>query len=150
MEFAKYIFLDVDGVLNCNTTEATAPSGCIGISDKFVKRLKEMVEATGARIVLSSDWRLDKESADYKYLTQKLKYKGGIQIYSHTPDLNWQRRGLEIRDWLVNHKVANYVILDDVCFADFNRELLDHFVQTDDWKGLTDEDIQKAIEILNR
>ena len=68
----KIIALDIDGVLNCDTTKARSPSGYIGVSDKLIKRLKKIVDDTGAKIVLSSDWRIDREeSKDFRYLRQK-------------------------------------------------------------------------------
>lgn len=148
MESRKYIFLDVDGVLNCDSTKALSPNGYVGISDKLVKRLKKILDSTNAKIVLSSDWRLSNDD-DYKYLAQKLKYKANAEIYSKTPDVSWLRRGYEIRKWLFERNVDNYVILDDIKFYDFNGSLAEHFVLTDPAVGLTDANVEAAIKILN-
>lgn len=52
----KVIFLDIDGVLNCNnTTEIFL--GITGIEDRLVEKLRAIVNATGAEIVLVSTWR---------------------------------------------------------------------------------------------
>lgn len=142
----KVLLLDVDGVLNGRDTKATAPSGCIGVGSRYIKRLKEIVDATDAKVVLTSDWRLARDE-DYLYLTQKL-YKGGIRLYSQTPNLRWQWRGREIREWLKEHDVDSYVILDDIFFDDF-EDMEQHLVLTDPDKGLTNQDVKKAIEILN-
>ena len=40
----KVIFLDVDGCLNCNSTKAVTPSGCVGVADKYIKRLKKIID----------------------------------------------------------------------------------------------------------
>ena len=53
----KVIFLDVDGVLNCQKTEAKC-RGFIGVDSKKVKLLKKIVDATDAKIVLSSSWKI--------------------------------------------------------------------------------------------
>ena len=51
--------------------------------------------------------------------------------------------------WLDNHKeeVLNYAILDDE--NDFLETQLKHYVQTDTYTGLTSEDADRIIEILN-
>lgn len=147
----KIIFADVDGCLNCNSTKAVTPSGCVGVADKYIKRLKKIIDLTGAQVVLSSDWKLANEK-DYRYLTNKLYYKGGIRIISQTPNIRWDWRGHEIREWLYENRdvVENYVVLDDIHFADFDDgDFYSHVVLTNPDEGLTDEDVDRAIEILN-
>ncbi len=41
------------------------------------------------------------------------------------------------------------MIIDDHEFADFDAEQKAHFVHTDSNKGLTEDDVKKAIEILS-
>lgn len=45
----KVIFLDIDGVLNSKGTST--------LDDTYISRLKEIVKATDAKIVLSSSWK---------------------------------------------------------------------------------------------
>ena len=58
---SKYIFLDIDGVLNSEEMLNHKPfpkcRGMMGIEKSKVKRLKQIVEATGAEIVLTSSWK---------------------------------------------------------------------------------------------
>ena len=58
-------------------------------------------------------------------------------------------RGMEIKEWLDKHgkKVSHYVIIDDM--DNFLPEQKSHFVLTDPEVGITDEDADKAIKILN-
>ena len=63
----KLIFLDVDGVLNRDTTEQHFEDDCLGA-------LKYLVDKTGARIVLSSTWRYTEETRES--VRAKLKEKG--------------------------------------------------------------------------
>ena len=56
VEGPKVIFLDVDGFLNCHSTKDSC-GGYIGIDDKKVALLKEIVDATGAIIILVSSWK---------------------------------------------------------------------------------------------
>lgn len=69
-------------------------------------------------------------------------------IYGETPRLESRFRGEEIDKWLKEkQKQYRYVILDD------DSDMLDaqrnNFIHTD-WKvGLTEENVSKAIRILN-
>ena len=159
----KVIFLDIDGVLNCSTSKSFCHDDTCGIitgidSDK-VKRLAKIVEATGAEIVLSSDWKdgwnkyyTSSKPSHAKYLDNHLYKKGRLTIKDKTPNTSkgsWFR-GEEILAYLRSHKdVENYVILDDTFFEDFSiKEISEHLVLTEYKVGLTDADVEKAIKIL--
>jgi len=147
----KVIFLDIDGVINYDDTNATAPSGAMGVSNSRIELLKQIVDVTGAKVVLASTWRYDRPCGrDYQYLVRKLK-NNGIVVFSHTPDISSPRRGMEISAWLGRHPdVDGWVVIDDVRFSDFDRgEFAGHLVITDTKYGLTQSDVDKAIAILN-
>ena len=150
----KVIFCDVDGVLNNNETEERTPGGFRGISDALVEKLWKIADSCGAKIVISSDWRLLRynpaRKQDYDYLAEKLEAGGMPEISGHTDDISWKLRGTEIRKYLEDHpEITEYVILDDIPFADFaDDELLPHLVLTDTRLGLSDEDVRKAVTIL--
>jgi len=59
--FETVIFLDVDGVLNCETSKSYVITEnrkvLTGIDKDKVKRLASIVAATGADIVLTSSWK---------------------------------------------------------------------------------------------
>ena len=55
---SKYIFLDIDGVLNSSRTRAKSPYDCPGIGKKHLDILKTIADKTDGKIVLISDWRL--------------------------------------------------------------------------------------------
>ena len=148
----KVLIADVDGVLNYDKTNATAPSGALGISNSRIKLLKQIIDATGAKVVLSSTWRYDRPCGkDYQYLVNKLK-DNDIAVYSHIPEISSLRRGLEISAWLARHPdVDGWAVIDDVRFPDFDRgEFAGHLVITDSKLGLTEDDVEKAIGVLNR
>ena len=157
----KVIFLDIDGCVN-NSCSKSRCEGYTGIDDDKLERLKQIVDATGSKIVLSSTWRLgyNKDGHHLKafgdYLKRKFK-KHQLEVYDVTPDFGkrgWLR-GEEILDWLVKHPdVDRYLILDDEEY-DFYRighEITDYWIQTEyysDLGGLQDEHVKKAIEMLN-
>lgn len=154
----KIIFLDVDGVLNSHTTKDTC-GFYIGIEDRKVKLLRDIVDATDAKIVLSSTWRL---GFDYKghrleghipYLKEKLD-KFGLEIYDKTEQLTRDGgcRGREIHEWLTRHpEVDQWVVLDDEWFPDFSTYgIYSHWVRTAFYgDGLTIDDVEDAIRVLN-
>lgn len=157
----KVIFLDIDGVLNQD-------NGGPKIEEQFVKRLAHIVEKTGAEIVLSSSWRgayTSHMDPEYNYQNEDVAMlisildKYHLSIMDATPDLTSgaYARPLEVRAWLLEQgNLERFVILDDEIFWAWNW-LADYFVCTthlnDKGKcayGMTDEDAEKAIEILNK
>lgn len=159
----KVIFLDIDGVLNCDTSKSYCHDDkcgiIVGIDSDKVKRLAKIVEATDAQIILSSDWKdgwnkyyTGRKPSHVKYLDNHLYKKGKLIIKDKTPDTNkgsWFR-GEEILTYLRTHSgIDNYVILDDTFFDDFTiKEIEEHLVLTDYKVGLTDENVKDAIKIL--
>lgn len=150
----KIIFLDIDGVLNCVTSGSRSPSGFKGIDEDKVKLLRQIADKTGALIVLTSTWKsewdIDPEacSPEGRYLSQKLR-RQQLRILDKTMFMD--KRGTGIRQWLAEHpKVTSWVVLDDDIFADYERQgILPHLVQTSYFQqGLTQEHVQKAIDIL--
>ena len=103
MEKIKVIFLDVDGVLNSNRTARRTQSGYTFVDNRQMKNLKHIINMTGAKVVLSSDWRYDRDDPRYNgdYLeleAELLKY--GVRLYGFTPELQSCHRGMEIDCWL--------------------------------------------------
>lgn len=178
---SKYVFLDIDGVLNSEEMLNHKPfpkcHGMMGIEKSKVKRLKQIVEATGAEIVLTSSWkksfdafkrngyRVDKsglndlwveelEELGYfgKYLSNKL-YDQKLRVSDTTSKYegNPNYRGNGILAYLKDHPAEAYVILDDENFRDYQSRpaIQDHLVLTDYMTGLSDDDVEKAIKILS-
>lgn len=143
------LFLDIDGVMNNH--QDLWNNGVDYICNQKVEYLKAIIDATGALIVLSSDWR--KRSRDRALVAAALA-KHGLQIYSCTPkDLRTQPHQLvcrreEIKWWRDNNEhVGKYAILDDLDDA----RPLDNpecFFMTDMFVGLTPEIASKIIEHL--
>lgn len=159
-------FLDVDGVLNCDATRPgdgvrevafTPPYASrvfTGMADTAkVSALTEMLEACGARIVVSSSWRAAFESA--------AAFAGAIGIPPLASERarfhrDWQTeqkfsatRAQEIGLWLAAHKhVKRFAILDDHDICANRPEFEPHFVRTDSAVGLTEADLARVKIIL--
>lgn len=134
----KVIFLDIDGVLNCQQT-IERHNGFIGIDPVKVKILNNIIQKTGAEIVLSSSWRLDDN-------WNEVMLKNNIKCIDRTTHLPGQFRGFEINAWLVEHDVEKYAILDDDSDMLTGQKLFQTSFQED---GLTEDIAQQVINYLN-
>lgn len=137
----KVLFLDVDGVLN-----TTKSKSFYSLGKSYLRRLSEVVEKTGCRVVISSTWR--KDPFMLKVLRKRLQYRG-IEIYGTTPIAKSGPRGAEIQAWLLDHEgsVEKYAILDDG--VDMLQTQLPNFFQTDPDHGLTPTIAYRVIYHLN-
>ena len=100
----KVIFLDIDGVLNCAKTPNPRKFPYI-VDKKLLRRF--LVDRTGAKVVLSSTWRLDP-------IGLFAAKHWGIRFMDVCPDMPKRPRRDEVRTWLSHHpKVTRYAIIDD-------------------------------------
>ena len=151
----KVIFLDIDGVVNCWDTKERAPSKCIGVEQRLIAHIKEIVDATGAKLVLSSTWRKDwafnlHEGRDWYYLRDEFA-KQGLYFLDYTPSRRDSHRGEEIKEWLESTEcdVESYVIIDDEMYDIW--DLHDgHTVQTSFDCGVKAGAVKMAIDILSK
>ena len=159
----KLIFLDVDGVLNCSTTKDDC-CGFKGIEDEKVNLLKQIVDATDAKIVLVSSWKnywykepylKEKQDEFANYLDAKLA-KQGLTIIDKTNDFESFNRGDGINIFLENLKllglnVGSFIIFDDEMFDYKYTKLTKHLIQTGyTGGGLLPKHVTRAIEKLNQ
>ena len=74
----------------------------------------------------------------------------GIPIIDTTPYIS-SKRGLEIKTYLKEHHVNNYIIIDDDIFPDFDEELLSHLIHTNFYNnGLDDDNVYDAVYKLKK
>jgi hypothetical protein len=125
------------------------------IDPRAVERLNRIVDATGARIVISSSWRHAFSRDEISAMLRDRGFRHPDSVIDVTPSLLAQR-GEEVAKWLGGLDESRrlggegsdgYVILDDSTDFD-SQELRDHMVLTDPEVGLTDSDVQRAIQIL--
>jgi hypothetical protein len=166
----KYIFLDIDGVIA--TPESIDQSGFWAMVDSNQDLLGEIINSTGAEIVLSSSWR----RSDLESTKEFMKQEGfrfcdkivGVTIRAyHYLDRDRKvhlsiPRGVEIKQWIDTNVHSDngknwerkkigldytYVILDDD--SDMLLEQKNYFIRTRGDIGLTHDDVKTAIQILN-
>lgn len=160
----KVIFLDIDGVLNHQQfyeyrkdnpekfKELVYPLN--QIDPKCVEYLNMLIEDTGAKIVVSSTWRINHTKEELQNILGYHGFKG--EIIDVTPNLSYEGyvRGNEIKAWIdknINYEDKDnfrYVILDDdsdmLLWQQHNFICVDYFI------GITPKTIYKATQILNK
>lgn len=143
----KVIFLDFDGVI-------TTLKSKWRLDDEKIPLVKEICDKTGAKIVISSSWRIKDVETTLKYAFGK-DYDDSHYLLNSRMVVGVTEkslsgfRGNEIQKYLGTHpEIENYVILDD------DTDMLDsqrkHFINTDSYLGISEEDAKRAIEILIR
>lgn len=145
----KAIFLDIDGVL------------CVRNPDRLefslMLRLKRIIDATNAFIILSSDWRV----LDVWLSSAKKQLKDmNIDIFDctdvHPFTLKESKivpgqplRAGEILEYLKKHpKIKRFVVVDDNEYAEIKGQE-ETFFQTNHKTGITNQDADKIIQYLN-
>lgn len=156
----KIIFLDIDGVLNSESWYKSNKPTILNIEDekqKFISEsfdpdcwrfIEKLINETGAKIVLSSSWRLyDKESTIKEY-TGTAFQPIIDNLYDVTPGMMERCRGMEIKRYLMSlsEQPESYVILDDD--RDMLETQLPYFVHINDETGITEKDYNNALKIL--
>ena len=161
------IFLDVDGVFNCqlfyNTKQFTdyrdaKKSLRKSVKAKEIEQLdyyssqicreriswfNELCKDTDSEVVVSSTWRMGKT---IEQLQEIFDYCGGtFKVISKTEHLGYER-GVEISKWLKNNikeetHGCKYFDFYRYAIIDDDSDMLlnqqDHFFQTDTYSGLT-------------
>lgn len=146
------IFLDIDGVLNSDHHHSILIGKYWGIDPYHVDILKTILEAIpDVKIVLTSTWRehreykqvfldvLKENKLDQYYLDDTIIIPRKFSEYTHV------KRNDEILQWLEEHTVDNYVIVDD-----YYGIYLDNFIEIDPITGLDIEYIPKIVSIFER
>ena len=171
----KYLFLDIDGVLNTwRYNKQLKKSGVTVYDDngflfdpEAVSNLHYIIESTNAYIVISSTWRFDGLQAMSKLWNDRNLPGKLIGITPHLTiaqienlDTNevYQKhpsgsRGMEIDEWLrlnTNKMLEpyTYAIIDDE--DDFLLHQAEHITFANPEIGITREAADKVIGILNR
>lgn len=164
----KVLFLDIDGVLNCEKTFVNRHNEYLNtgvrqieLENIMIQRLSRIVFSTGAKVVLSSTWRkffynngnaivanCDKGAE----LLQRLN-NYNIEIYDITPYDENRNRAKEIYVWLMEHpEVDNFIIIDDetVNFRKCSAQVVKTYFDYSSELGLCDSHVDEAILKLNR
>ena len=150
----KIIFLDFDGVLNTEHYQGLLQYQGKPWQDEYgaffdpnaVKQLKRIIDATDADIVVESSWKYLGLDA-MKELWEVRNLPG--TIIDITPSLLGKNKGVEIASWLSKYAKQDirYIIIDDE-YVILDSQL-PHFILTNPYEGITEEQANRAISMLN-
>ncbi|MEE9189201.1 MAG: HAD domain-containing protein [Candidatus Neomarinimicrobiota bacterium] len=154
----KIIFLDIDGVLLTRNSVKYQylhhpEDENIRFSHRAVKNLNYLIKKTGAKIVISSTWRLlhTIEELDKKFREQGIK--GDIISTTSIAKFSTEEdtpRGQKISEWLaLNPGTQSYVIIDDDAKTDCIQFHPYNCVETSYKDGFASEEkLKEALQIL--
>ena len=167
----KIIFLYFDGVLNTENYNLVLKRKGKICQDAYgalfdpnaVKQLKRIIDATNADIVVESSWKyhgLDamKELWEVRNLPGRIiditpstisdEYLLSNDLENIYPSM-LHCKGIEIASWLSKYETQDfrYVIIDDE-YVILDSQL-PYFILTNLYEGITEEQANKAISILN-
>lgn len=165
----KILFLDIDGVLNSirsviafanpergSLSFSLDPRFDVQFTQEYFKLdpiavllTKRVIEETGAKIVISSTWRIGSCVEHFHKMFACYGWDTTDIIIDMTPRCG-KIRGHEIAAWLENNNhldITNYVIVDDN--SDFLPEQKPHLVQTNMNIGFSHITYEQCIKILN-
>lgn len=133
----NFLFLDVDGVLNCMPyCKRTGTE----LNEENIKVLAKTCKKYNFKVVLSSTWR-ELPYDHYMYLNLvKALGKYGIQIYAKTPIVKFDRP-LEILTWLrVNaHRCDKFVSIEDDCsYEEYKKYGMEKYLVHTDYFCMTE------------
>ena len=180
----KIIFLDVDGVLNCMPDNhrqvwpdfmGGADERAFGLNPELILNLKNLLDRTDAKIVVSSSWRHFDDYEPFAHgvywrdvLAKRLGRKAEDIFIGSTPSCSdpymllhgvseYAVRGKEINTWMKENENKfgkpyedyNFCIIDDEV-TDILRVFKSKYVVHTNYKtGLTSQDVDQAFHILN-
>ena len=157
MVMKKILFLDFDGVLVTDRYQEQLTVSKSPLRDfygtKFdpvcVECLRQIVDKTGADIVVTSTWKMDKGLNGIQKMWETRFLPG--KVIGITPDIDLVHRGDEIDAWLAEYKAdCRYAIIDDCPILDFFNERQQKFLfKVDEQTGLDESTMLKVVEYLN-
>lgn len=140
----KYVFSDVDGVLNNANTKGIR-CGFAWIDDENIRVFADFVRwcyneygREDVELVLISSWRkanFNGNDSMRSVLDGRLAEKEKIYFDDETESINIWSRGVEVASYLIQHKdvIDGYIVLDDTLWEDYKPlGITAHWVQTAD------------------
>lgn len=146
----KVIFLDIDGVLNNDSTKEKLWNGCDGINKRLLELFQTWYDQqTDVEICLSSTWR--HHPGCIEELNEHKIYWFTVTPRVETLEKNYGRinRGAEIQYVLDKYdNISHYAILDDMDAGQFLPNQHKFLVQTSPVHGLRQKNLDKISKIF--
>lgn len=147
----KVLFLDIDGPLVNHRSHLVMQELDQGMMSSFdpisVGLVNLICQNTGAKIVISSTWRLI--HPDIKEILTAHGIKDEFHPDYKTPVTRMGHgRGAEIKSWLDNHPETKHWCAIDDNTSGFVGDLKDGLVKVNVFDGIGLNDYQKAVSLL--
>lgn len=143
------IMLDIDGVLNSKISNFAFSKH--RLNPISVGLLNKLVELTDADVVISSNWRLNR---DLSFIKLQLNFNSGREVAKRIIGVTGQgeTRYDEIQEWLIKNDRFKYLVIDDNSLGNTVSEkiydLYYNWVQPNPMVGFQFPDFVKALELL--
>ena len=142
MDKVKIVFLDFDGVINSKETKTFSKG-------RILKHLVELLNplAAHAKFIISRNWRYGSTPEQLQHFLNQHGFIG--EVVGRTGILPEENRGEEIRQFLKEHgdKIDKFVIVDDIIVG-MDEPLLERLARTNNDIGIVQEDVDKALKLL--
>ncbi len=149
------VFIDFDGVMDNSYYDMLREVQRLPQVDKYgavfdpecIANLGRIIDATGANIVISSDWKYtdDLTTLQSMWIDRDLP----SEVIDTTPNCS-KFRGDEIDAWLKVHKEdIRYVIIDDLESSNIHSHQIPHLFVVNPYTDLDEEASKRAISLLS-
>lgn len=160
----KILFLDFDGVCNSYSegSYVTHKNDEYGPSKTICERIRKICESTGAKIIISSNWR--RFPIDGKWFSGKTFYRnpllklyevlGDLIVGTLTPERHITKAEALCLWFEDNRELDKWVVVDDDprenlgLTSDYG--IKDHYIQTEPEFGITEEVSMEIVRRLSR
>jgi predicted peroxiredoxin len=132
------IFLDFDGVLVIRLDDFTGDV----VSEEAVYYLNKLCLETGYKIVVCSSWR---HLENYKDILYNSGIDPKIEVVGKT-ELNKNGREAEIKDYVREHNIEKYIVIDDAYLSD---DFESHHVRPASRLGFTKNKYDEALKKIS-
>ena len=140
----KVIFQDIDGPLIPYDEDSKVDRHTFfNQDDKWsktaMKHLNNIIKKTGAKVVISSSYRDEKTKKQIQDAMEKAGFE--YEIYDLVDNDKSKKRGADIKNWMKNKNIKNFIIIDDN-----KHDFYDVFDEKNIVKTTHKEGITKSVE----
>ena len=143
------VFLDLDGVINSESSEELIHDFSIGhtYDPKLCIVLNSLFSEVEVDVVVSSTWRFGRGAYELEKVLETIGvYCNVIGVTPFNGNFH-EPRGNEIELWLASHgNPKNFIIIDDD--NDMKEDQLSRFIEVDCSVGFTQSNLERSLTLL--
>jgi hypothetical protein len=147
----KVVFQDIDGPLIPYDEDSKVDRHTFfDEDDKWsktaMKHLNNIVKKTNSKVVISSSYRDEKTKTQIEDKMKKAGFE--YEIYDLVDNDKSKKRGADIKDWMKNKDIENFIIIDDNKHDFYDEFDEKNIVKTTHKLGITKSVEEEAISKL--